>query len=342
VARGSRSLGLFILARLILAVPMVLILLTMVFLLMRVAPGDPVSAALGGRLSADQLAQRRAAAGFDRPLIVQYGAYLGGVASGNLGRTITDNRSVTQLLADNGGATLTLTLAALLIALVVGLPLGLWAARRRDKWDDVAIRIFGITTFAAPVFFVGLLLQLLFSKTLGWLPSSGQAAPIVAPTVPEHTHILLLDAALSGDWSAVGDVTRHLILPAVTLGLLTTGVLIRLTRVNVIQTLRTDYVEAARARGIGEGTVLVRHALRNALVPVITVTGLQVALLLGGAVLTERTFNWPGVGSQLVDYLNSRDYTAVQGLITVFALVVVAVSLLIDIVNALVDPRIRY
>jgi peptide/nickel transport system permease protein len=333
---------LFIVARIILAVPMVFILLTVVFLLMRVAPGDPVSAALGARLSGAQLAQRRAAAGFDRPLIVQYGDYLGGVATGNFGRTITDNRSVTQILVDNGGATLTLTVAALLVAVILGLPLGLWAARRRDRWDDVVIRLFGITTFAAPVFFVGLLLQLVFGKTLGWLPTSGQAAPIVAPTVPEKTHILLLDAALSGDWSAFDDVFRHLILPAVSLGLLVTGVLIRLSRVNVIQTLRSDYVEAARARGIREGTVVVRHALRNALVPVITVTGLQVALLLGGAVLTEETFNWPGLGNQLVDYLNSRDYTAVQGLITVFALVVVVVSLLIDIVNALVDPRIRY
>jgi peptide/nickel transport system permease protein len=342
VARSSRSLGLFIVARLILAVPMVLILLTVVFLLMRVAPGDPVSAALGAHLSQAQLEQRRAAAGFDRPLIVQYGDYLGGVLTGNFGRTITDNRSITQILVDNGGATLTLTVAALLVAVILGLPLGLWAARRRDKWDDVVIRLFGITTFAAPVFFVGLLLQLLFGKTLGWLPTSGQAAPIVAPTVPEKTHILLLDAALSGDWAAANDVFLHLILPAVSLGLLVTGVLIRLSRVNVIQTMRSDYVEAARARGIREGAVVVRHALRNAMVPVITVTGLQVALLLGGAVLTEETFNWPGLGNQLVNYLNGRDYTAVQGLITVFALVVVVVSLLIDIVNALVDPRIRY
>jgi peptide/nickel transport system permease protein len=342
MARRSRSLGLFIVARVLLAVPMVLILLTVVFLLMRVAPGDPISAALGTRLSPDQLAQRRAAAGYDRPLIVQYGDYLGGVFTGNFGRTITDNRSIGQVLVDNGGATLTLTVAALLIAVLLGLPLGVWAARRRDRWDDVVIRIFGITTFAAPVFFVGLLLQLLFSKTLGWLPSSGQAAPIVAPTVAEKTHILIVDAILSGDSFAINDVFRHLILPAVTLGMLTCGVLIRLTRVNVIQTLGSDYVEAARARGIPERTVAFGHALRNAMVPVITVTGLQVALLLGGAVLTERTFNWPGLGSQLVAYLNGRDYVAVQGLITVFALVVVVVSLLIDIVNALVDPRIRY
>jgi peptide/nickel transport system permease protein len=321
---------------------MVWILLTMVFVLMRVAPGDPVSAALGARLSAEQLAERRAAAGFDRPLLAQYGEFLGHVARFDFGRTLTDNRPVLDIIVENGGATLTLTITAVLLAILFGLPLGLLAGRRRDKWDDILIRLFGILTFAAPVFFVGLLAQLFFGKTLGWLPTSGQAGAVVQATVPEHTRILLLDAIIDGDGAAVGDILRHLVLPAATLGLLTLGVLVRMTRVNVIQTLGADYVESARARGIPDRQVVVRHALRNALVPVITVMGLQVALLLGGAVLTEQTFNWPGIGNQLVDYLNNRDYAAVQGIITFIALVVVATSLLIDIVNALVDPRIRY
>jgi peptide/nickel transport system permease protein len=327
---------------LLLAIPMVWILLTLVFVLMRVAPGDPVSAALGARLSADQLAERRAAAGFDQPILSQYGDFLGHIVRLDFGRTLTDNRPVTNIIVENGGATLTLTLAAVIIALLFGLPMGLHAGRRRDKVDDIVIRLFGILTFAAPVFFIGLLFQLFFGKTLGWLPTSGQASPIVQATVETKTHILLLDTIIAGDAEATGDVLKHLILPAVTLGLLTLGVLIRMTRVNVIQTLGSDYVESARARGIPDRQVVVRHALRNALVPVITVMGLQAALLLGGAVLTEQTFNWPGIGNQLVDYLNNRDYTAVQGIITFFALVVVAVSLLIDIVNALVDPRIRY
>jgi peptide/nickel transport system permease protein len=321
---------------------MVLLLLTFVFLLMRVAPGDPVSSVLGGKLSAADLAARRHAAGYDRPLWRQYVEYLGQVGHLDFGRTITDNRKVTDIFIENGGATLTLTLGALVVAIGVGLPLGLVAGRWRDSMSDVVVRLFGIITYAAPVFFVGLLLQLLFGRTLGWLPTSGQASAVVEATTDDRTHILLLDLLLARDTAGLRDAAEHLVLPAVTLGLLVVGVLIRLVRVNLIGTLRSDYVEAARARGIREGVVVRRHGFRNALVPVITVMGLQVAALLGGAVLTEQTFNWPGVGSELVRYLNNRDYTAVQGIVTAFALVVVVTSLVIDVVNALIDPRIRY
>ena len=225
---------------------------------------------------------------------------------------------------------------------MVGLPLGLIAGRYRETLPDAGIRIFAILGYAAPPFFLGLLAQLLFAKNLGWLPASKMASPIVQATYDEITHIMLLDLALVGDWEGVWDVFRHLILPAVTLGLLVMGVFIRLVRVNVAQALGGDYVEAARARGVPERRVVSRHAFRNALVPVITVMGLQVALLLGGAVLTEQTFSWPGVGSRLLGYLENRDYIGVQGLITVFALIVVVISLFIDIINALIDPRVRY
>jgi peptide/nickel transport system permease protein len=218
------------------------------------------------------------------------------------------------------------------------------AARLRDTTADVIIRLFGILTYAAPVFFVGLLLQLWLSRNLNLLPNSGESSPETTALLATHTHthIALIDAAIAGDGHAVWDVIRHLILPSVTLGLLLCGVFIRLVRVNLIQSLRGDFVEAARARGVPERSVLVRHAFRNALVPVVTVMGLQIALLLSGAVLTEETFNWPGIGFQLISYLNQRDYTAVQGIITIFALVVVVVSLLIDFINAVVDPRVRY
>ena len=342
MARSSGSLRTYVITRVLLTIPMVFILLTMVFLLMRVAPGDPIQAALGGRLPPAQLAARRHAAGFDRPLIVQYGQYLGSVLTGHFGTSLTDGRPVTQIIAVNGAATLELTVAALIVALVVGVPLGLYSGRFRNSFFDVGSRLFGIVAYAAPVFFVGLLAQLFFGKYLGWLPASGQAGPIVQAVLPQPTHILVIDALLAGDWSAFRDVVLHLILPACTLGLLVSGVFIRLVRVNIIQTLKADYIEAARARGIVERRVVVRHAFRNALVPVVTVMGLQAALLLSGAVLTEETFNWPGIGNQLIDYLNNRDYTAVQGIITVFALVVVVVSLLIDLVTVLVDPRVKY
>ncbi len=341
--RTSGSLRTYLLTRLLLFIPNVLVILTIVFLLMRVAPGDPVSVALGGQRPPEQIAELRAAAGYDRPLAVQYWEYISGVVRFDFGQTITDSRSITQILFVNGGATLTLTLAALLVALVVGVPLGLVAGRRRDTPLDAGLRVFGILTYAAPVFFIGLLLQLAFGvRGLGWLPTSSQANAIVQARVPDVTNIFLLDALLAGDTEAFVDGLRHLVLPAVTLGLLLSGIFMRIVRVNLVQTLRDDYVEAARARGVSERRVVVHHAFRNAMVPFVTVLGLQVALLLGGAILTEQTFNWPGIGAQLVRYLGSRDYVAVQGIITIFALAVVTASLLIDIANAIIDPRVRY
>jgi peptide/nickel transport system permease protein len=234
-----------------------------------------------------------------------------------------------------------LTLAAFVFALVVGIPLGLLAGRLRDRPTDVVIRLFGVLTYAAPVFVVGLMVQLYVARPLG-LPTGGQASPETTFIVPERTHILLIDAFLSGDLPSINDVLKHLLLPAITLGLLVCGVFIRLVRVNILQTMQSDYVEAAQARGISRRKVMRNHAFRNALVPVITIIGLQVALLLSGAVLTETTFNWPGLGQKLVDYINGRDYGAVQGIITIFAIVVIVISLLVDIVNALIDPRVRY
>lgn len=341
--RTSGSLRTYLLTRLLLFIPNVLIILTIVFLLIRVAPGDPVSVALGGQRPPEQIAELRAAAGYDQPLLVQYWEYLTGVVRFDFGQTITDNRSITEILVTNGGATLTLTLAALLVGLAIGLPLGLWAGRRRDTPMDAGLRVFAILTYAAPVFFVGLLLQLAFGvRGLGWLPTSSQANAIMQARVPDVTNIFLLDALLAGDTDAFLDGLSHLVLPALTLGLLLSGIFMRIARVNVVQTLRDDYIEAARARGVSERRVVVHHAFRNAMVPFVTVLGLQVALLLGGAILTEQTFNWPGIGAQLVRYLGSRDYVAVQGIITIFALAVVTASLLIDIANAIIDPRVRY
>jgi peptide/nickel transport system permease protein len=310
--------------------------------MMRVAPGDPITASLGGKLSAEEIAERQAALGFDRPLIVQYFDYLWDAVRFQFGTTITDGQTIPSLIVENGGATLTLTVAALLIALVFGLPLGLIAGRYRETVPDAAIRVFAILGYAAPPFFVGLLAQLLFAQKLDWFPASKMASPIVQAQSETVTHILIVDLAIAGNWSGVWDVCLHLVLPAVTLGLLVMGVFIRLVRVNVGQALGGDYVEAARARGVPERSVVSRHAFKNALIPVVTVMGLQVALLLGGAVLTEKTFSWPGLGSRLLGYLTNRDYIGVQGLITFFALVVVVISLIIDIVNALIDPRVRY
>jgi peptide/nickel transport system permease protein len=258
----------------------------------------------------------------------------------NFGQTISDNRPIIDIIRDNGGATLTLTLGAFIFALVLGVPLGLWAGRARDSVQDVVIRVFGVVVYAAPIFWTGLLLVILVAPW-GW-PTFDIASPITKFEVQPVTHIILVDALIAGNFDAVLDILQHHVLPCFTLGLLLSGVFIRLVRVNLLQTLKDDYVEAARARGIPERYVIRRHAFRNALVPVVTVLGLQVALTLSGAVLTERTFNWPGLGDTLIDYIIRRDYAAVQGLVTFFAIVVVAVSLIVDIVNAVIDPRVRY
>lgn len=339
-SRGS--LPRYIGQRLLLTIPMIWLLLTVLFLLLRVAPGDPVSAAVGGKLSEEALNERRAALGLDRPLLTQYLEYLGAVARLDFGATISDRIPVTDIMRDNGGVTLTLCVAGMFVALLIGVPGGLISARMRDSAVDTGIRLFGIVTYAAPVFFVGLLAQLLFAVELGWFPTSGIASPITKFEVEPVTHILLLDAIIGGNSDAVVEILHHLVLPGVTLGLLLCGVFIRLVRVNMLQTLQTDYVEAARARGVRERPVIWRHAFRNALVPFVTILGLQVAILMGGAILTETTFNLPGLGLQLLNYITARDYIAVQGIISLFAVVVVALSILVDIVNALIDPRVRY
>ena len=319
-AQGT-SLRRYALTRLALVIPMVFILLTFVFVLMRIAPGDPVSAALGGHAPPKRDRRGQAPARLRQAdSTSSTGTTSEDIASGDLGTTITDRRAVTDIIRVNGAATLELTFFAMLVAIVVGVSVGILAGRFRDTSLDVGGRLFGIIIYATPVFFLGLLAQLFFGSYLGWLPVSDRASPITQATLATHTNIFTIDAIIDGNWGALKDVIRHLILPAVTLGLVTAGVFIRLIRVNVIRTMKDDYIEAARARGIDERSVVYHHAFRNALVPVITIVGLTMALLLGGAVLTETTFNWPGLGHELVNYLANRDYAAVQGIIIVFAL----------------------
>jgi peptide/nickel transport system permease protein len=341
--RGRLSpLARYLLTRLALLIPMVWVLVTMVFLLMRVI-GDPIQAALGGRLTAEQIAERKAEAGLDRPILTQYWEYLSGLFRGDFGTTLTDNREVSDILVQNGAATLELAFWSLIVAFCVGIPLGRLAARYRDRWPDVLLRLFSILVYAAPVFFVGLLLKLAFAP-FGW-PSSGRASisnELVLQDVEPKTNIMIVDALLWGDPAIIGDVLQHALLPALALGLLTGGVFLRLVRVNLLQTMRMDYVTAARARGVSERRVMNKHAFRNALVPVVTVMGLQIAMLLGGAILTETTFEWKGLGYQLSEYLIKRDFLAVQGIVTLIALIVGAVSFLIDVIVAFVDPRVRF
>lgn len=329
--------------RLLLIVPTAWILVTVVFFLMRVI-GDPITAALGGRLAPAELAKRRAEAGYDRPILAQYRDYLFGLLRGDFGRS-QDNRAISEVIVTNGAATAELVFWSLLVAFAVGIPLGRFAATHRDRPVDVGLRLFGILVYAAPVFFVGILLKLVFAVQLGWLPVAGRAntsAELALQHVSPKTNITIVDAVLYGDLGYIGDVLRHAVLPSVALGLLTAGLFLRLVRINLIQTLRSGYVEAARARGLSARVVTGRHAFRNALIPVVTVIGMSVATMLGGAVLTETTFEWKGLGFQLAQYLQARDFVAVQGIVAFTALVVAVMSFLTDSVVALVDPRVRF
>ncbi|AMB41076.1 MULTISPECIES: ABC transporter permease [Paenarthrobacter] len=343
-SRSGGGLGRYIVVRFFLIIPTVFILVTLVFFLMRVI-GDPITAAQGGRLPPDVLAQRIHEAGYDRPVLVQYFEYLGQLITGNFGTTITDRRPVVEVLFTFGAATLELSINALVVALAVGIPFGLIAAQHRDKASDAVLRLFAILCYATPVFFSGLLLKLTFSVWLGWFPVAGRASTrteLAMSNLAAPSGIYWLDAIRSGNFTALGDIVSHAVLPAIALGLLTAGVFLRLVRTNVIGTLGKDYVEAGRSRGVSEYRLVTKHAYKPALIPIITVMGLQIALMLGGAILTETTFEWKGLGYQLVQYLNARDFVAVQGIVVLLAVIVAVTNFIVDIIAALIDPRVRY
>jgi peptide/nickel transport system permease protein len=249
------------------------------------------------------------------------------------------------MLATYGAATLELTFNALIVALLVGIPFGMIAAHRRDHLPDAVLRVFAILCYATPVFFAGLLLKLTFSVWLGWLPVAGRAktsSELALTGLQAPTGIYWLDALRSGNMAAFGDVMAHAVLPAIALGLLTAGIFLRLVRTNVIGTLGRDYIEAGRSRGVSDFRLVTKHAYKPALIPIITVMGLQIAVLLGGAVLTEITFEWKGLGFQLANYLTARDFVAVQGIVVLLAVIVAVTNFIVDILAALIDPRVRY
>ncbi|MFN8087066.1 MULTISPECIES: ABC transporter permease [unclassified Microbacterium] len=340
---GGSPLARYILIRFLLIFPTVLILVTLVFFLIRMT-GDPITAALGGRLPADQLAERIHEAGYDRNIFIQYVEYLGQIFTFDFGTTITDKQPVVHVLATYGLATLELVLYSLVVAFIVGIPLGMVAAAMRDRWPDAVLRVSAILFYATPVFFAGLVAKLVFSVWLGWLPVSGRAnvRTEIALGRDGGTGIYLIDAIASGNPNYIWDVLSHAILPALTLGLLTAGIFLRLVRTNVIGTYNMPYIDAARSRGVRESRLVRTHAYKPALIPIITVIGLQIALMLGGAVLTETTFEWKGLGFQLAAYLSARDFVAVQGIVAMIAIIVAVTNFLVDIIAAFIDPRVRY
>jgi len=347
---GSSSLRNYVITRALLTFPMVLILLTLIFIVLRVLPGDPISSQLGPRGSAELKAQLRAQLGLDQPITVQYIGYLGKIAQLDLGHSMVEGqRSIIDELGERLPATLELVIPAFVLMLLISVLPGALAAHRHRQPADYILRLWSIITYSMPIFWLGLMLQLIFSVRLGWLPTDHRLDPLVEAQVtqqvaalPFHTNITLIDTLLVGNTAAFGNAIAHMVLPVVTLSVVLSGVFLRLTRANMIETLQQDFITASRARGVPERTVTYRHALRNAFIPVLTLLGLQLAALLAGAVLTETTFSWPGMGLYLFERITQRDYTAVQGVVTVFAVFVAITSLLVDVLYAFVDPRIRY
>jgi len=322
---------------------MVFILVTLVFFIMRVLPGDPVKAIIRPGAPQEYIDEIRHTLGLDKPLWLQYVDYLNDLIHLDMGTTLAPvrGRSVAQDLKDKFPATLELSLAAILVATLVGVLSGIQAAYHRRSALDYGLRLYSIVIYTIPVFWLGLMLQLIFSVKLGWLPVYGRVDTLdMAPRT--ITGLYVLDSLLTGNKESLIDSLRHLVLPAVTLGLYLSGVFTRLTRSNMLDVLRQDFIAAARARGIAERVVVYRHAFKNALVPVLTMMGLQFALLLAGAVLTESTFTWPGLGRLLVERIEYRDFPTVQGAVVFFAILVSSVSLIVDIIYAYLDPRIRY
>lgn len=332
----------YIITRILLTIPMLLILLTLIFVVLRIMPGDPVSALIGGHAPERVIQEQKEKLGLNRPLIVQYFEYLGQLIRLDLGTSMVYNQKVTQPIKEKFPATLELTIFGMLFTLLIGIPLGAYAASKRRTGRDFGIRLYGIVFYCIPVFWMGLMLQLVFGVFLDWLPVAGRTGPRVFASTFERTGFYIIDTLIRGNFAAFADVLVHLLLPSLTLGLVLSGVFVRLTRANMLDVLRSDYVLAARARGIPERKVVYKHALKNAFIPILTMLGLQFAILLSGAILTETTFSWPGMGRLLVDRIYLRDYPTVQGVIAVFAIMVSAISLLVDLIYAAVDPRVRY
>ena len=311
------------------------------FVLTHVVPADPVVAYLGDHAPPDLVVKVRHQLGLDRPLPEQYVIYLGGLLRGNLGVSIMDSRNVSTDLAQYLPATVELATCAMALALLIGVPTGIVSAVYKDAWPDQLARVFALGGTSLPVFYVALLLLGLLYSRLGILPGPGQLSIDTVP--PQHiTGMVAVDALLGGNWAALGDAARHLVLPAFVLGYFTTGLIMRITRSSLLEVLRQDYVRTARAKGIWEPRVILRHALRNALLPTVTVVGLTFGDLLSGAVLTETIFSWPGIGRYATNSVTTVDVPAVLGVTLVAALIFSLFNLVVDVVYAYLDPQIRY
>jgi peptide/nickel transport system permease protein len=330
----------YLVRRLLLLVPILLGVSLLIFFWIRALPGSPAESLLGERATPALVQAYRHRYGLDQPVYKQYWAYLKTTAQGDLGVSVASRRTITAEIKARFPATVELAVAAMMFAIAVGVPLGFMAAKRHGGIFDNASLVASLIGISIPIFFLAIILKYIFAVRLGWLPSVGRES--ITSDAEHPTNFYILDAIITRNWAALWDTIKHLILPAIALGSIPLAVVSRITRASVLDVQNEDYVRTARAKGLPPHTVDSRHVMRNALLPVSTIIGLQTGLLLSGAVLTETVFAWPGMGSWLRDAIFNRDYPALQGGILFLALVFVLVNLVVDLSYAIINPRIRY
>jgi len=330
----------YILKRFLALIPTLLGITVLVFLMVHLVPGDPAQVMLGERASAETLAKLRVELGLDQPLHIQFSGYLGNLLHGDLGRSIKSRERIAVELGARFPATLELALVSMVLACLIGLGAGILSAVRRNSlWDYVGMTV-SLAGVSLPIFWLGLMMIMFFSVWLGLFPVSGRLSAHIF--VSSVTGLYLIDSLIAGDFMAFGDVLWHLVLPGITLGTVPAAVIVRMTRSSLLEVLREDYVRTAWAKGLSERVVVLRHALRNAFIPILTVISLQFGYLLGGAVMTESIFAWPGLGRWLILAVYSRDFPAIQGGVLLVAVTFVLVNLIADLLYAWLDPRIKY
>lgn len=330
----------YLLKRLLIVIPTLLGASIIVFLLIHIIPGDPVTVMLGERASdaaREALIERL---GLDQPLHIQFWTWLTNAAQGDFGRSIRSNTAVMDEIFARLPATIELTLAAVIIAVVFGIFFGVTAARYRNSIMDQMAIGFSLLGVSIPIFWLGMMMIFLFSVVMGWLPVSGRLS--LGLGIESISGLYLVDSLLTGNMQAFWDALRHLIMPAAALSTVSLALFVRVTRSSMLDVLSEDYVRTARAKGLGMNKVIYKHALKNALIPIVTVVGLSVAQLLGGAVLTETVFSWPGIGRLLITSIGFRDYPMIQGIVLLVVLAFIMINLIVDLIYAYLDPRIRY
>ncbi|CAM4462741.1 ABC transporter permease [Paenibacillus tarimensis] len=326
--------------RLLMLVPVLLGMTIIVFLIIHAIPGDPAEVILGEKASEESKQALRQELKLDQPLYVQYGDFLQNLVSGNLGTSIRTKEAISEEIMPYLAATLELTIVSMVFAVFVGVNAGIISAWKQNSWFDYISMLIALIGVSMPVFWLGLMEQWIFSLKLQWLPSIGRMNP--RDPIETVTNLYTIDAMLAGRWDQLWTAVKHLILPGIALGTIPMAIIARMTRSSMLEVLRSDYIRTARSKGMSQFLVIYKHALRNAFIPVLTVIGLQTGMLLGGAVLTETIFAWPGIGRYIFDAIGSRDYPVIQTGILVIAFLFVMINLLVDLLYHAVDPRIRY